>query len=280
MSVTEGNASLSDLPLDAPAAQRHFDELYAFLGSRRPLTAEDAEWRDFLRQEFLTIVGHASSGGRPISIDRLVPAIEARYLLLSVEGGVHGDSILSSVDENVPGCRSRIQLSIYVDGASEAPYTFSLWKTGGWVVLSHFEMTLQSHRIRQRLIRPYIRMRNRAICPVEWDSRIPVGGSLLEIFGPQDAREGHSNRVPYEFALDNESGEIARVQCLSHRGGWAKLADAVRQLEMDHPPVQESVLEDGSVVQRILPENGHAVATGWYQRFAVAANDVVRFRIR
>ncbi|KAL1709754.1 hypothetical protein EV121DRAFT_286159 [Schizophyllum commune] len=215
MSTTEGTGSSSELPLDLAAIQRQFCELYSLMGLRRPLNAEDAEWHDFLRQEFQTI----------------------------------------------------------------APSTFQLWKTGGWVVLSHFEMTLQTHRIRQRLLRPCIRMRNRAICPVEWDSRIPVGGSLLEVFAQQDAREGHSTRVPYKAAFEDESGEIARVQCLSHRGGWATLGDAARGLEVDYLRVRESVLVDHSVVLRILPENGHAVASGWYQRFAVAANDLVRFRM-
>ncbi|KAL1737655.1 hypothetical protein HDZ31DRAFT_22294, partial [Schizophyllum fasciatum] len=155
---------------------------------------EDAEWADFLRQEWDAVAGALPWEGEG-AVDRLRLAMEARYALLAAEGGLHGDSILSSVDENGPGCRRRIEVRIYVAGrfnltngrdvafAGQAPEVLTLWKTNGWIVLSHFEMTMESRRIRERVIQPHIRLRNQAIASVGWDARIPVEGGAVDIFG-------------------------------------------------------------------------------------------------
>ncbi|KAL1714107.1 hypothetical protein EV715DRAFT_295466 [Schizophyllum commune] len=258
---------------DRTALFEEFCRAYALYGPvRRPLSVEDGAWYDFLAQEFNGLVGGAVALEAPGAMDRLMPVMEARYALLSAEGGLHGDSILSSVDENAAGCRRRIEIRVYLEGHLNEPEVLPLWKTDGWVVLSHFEMTLRARNIRERLSKPHIRLRNRAVYPIDWDSRIPVEGGVLEIFGPQDACEGQEAAVPYEVVLkDAKTGDVLTVKCVSREAGWAVLADAFVALN----DLRGGTLAVDGALTRVL-DNGQLTQTGWLERMAVQAGDSIR----
>ncbi|KAL1743603.1 hypothetical protein HDZ31DRAFT_83310 [Schizophyllum fasciatum] len=244
-------------------------------------SAEDAEWSDFLNQEFEAVADREGEAVDEDTVNRLRQRMEARYALLDFEGGLHGDSLLSSIDENQPGCRRRIEVRFYTEGNPsshiviihhQAPEVLTLWKTDGWFVLSHFEMTLQAHRLRERLVVPHIRLRNQAIRPVDWDTRIAVAGGILEVFGQHDKADGSRERVAYRIKMTYDGDEVASVACRSRPGGWATLGDHFAELNR----AMGGRLSRDMGVQRVLPENGWRVNTSWREAIAVSADDVLR----
>lgn len=78
-------------------------------------TVEDSAWRDFLAQE-LQDLARTRPAIMDADLETLKAIMEARYTLLLADAGIHGDSILSSVDENAAGYRRRILVRFYCPG--------------------------------------------------------------------------------------------------------------------------------------------------------------------
>ncbi|KAL1678300.1 hypothetical protein EV122DRAFT_252095, partial [Schizophyllum commune] len=228
---------------------------------------EDSAWRDFLAQE-LQDLARTRPAIMDADLETLKAIMEARYTLLLADAGIHGDSILSSVDENAAGYRRRILVRFYCPG-EHLPEVVTLWKTAGWVILSHFEMTLQSLRLRERLSKPHILLRNGAVSAVDWDSRIPVAGEELNVYGEYraSALEGRQFKCQIELSVEGDN-DVVVMHCSA--GGWIMLKDALSLMRSD---LLSKV--DVTALKRRVPENGQLVSVALDERIAVAEQDTV-----
>ncbi|KAI5897078.1 uncharacterized protein SCHCODRAFT_02664819 [Schizophyllum commune H4-8] len=262
---------------------------------------EDSAWCDFLALELqdLARTRPAIMGG---DLETLKAIMEARYTLLLADAGIHGDSILSSVDENALGYRRRIVVRFYCPGevctthmqvvllikssSQRLPEVVTLWKTAGWVILSHFEMTIQALRLRERLSKPHILLRNGAAKAIDWDSRIPVAGEDLNVYGEYrpSALEGRQVLCQIELSVEVrshqrtradsenklEKGDNDMVVIYSNAGGWVILKDALALMRGD---LLSKV--DVTALKRRVPENGQLVSVVLDEHIAVAEGDTV-----
>lgn len=118
------------------------------------------------------------------------------------------------------------------------PEVVTLWKTAGWVILSHFEMTLQSLRLRERLSKPHILLRNGAVSAVDWDSRIPVAGEELNVYGEYraSALEGRQFKCQIELSVEVRSHRHTRAASdkKNRIGRQRRGSDALQRRRMDY----------------------------------------------
>ncbi|KAL1671309.1 hypothetical protein EV122DRAFT_285073 [Schizophyllum commune] len=151
--------------------------------------------------------------------------------------------------------------------------TLDLWKTGGWIILDHFEITLEAFGIKDAFDYPHVRLRNGAIQGYEWDARIPVAGDHLDIYPvPQQSPDAV---VTLFITVEDELGQAdalhTMVPITSRPGAWVFLND------------HASIILQGSHVYdlerrllRQVPENGTFVPCIWEEPIAVASGDHLR----
>ncbi|KAL1684920.1 hypothetical protein GGG16DRAFT_67351 [Schizophyllum commune] len=257
---------------------------------------DDFTWLDFLHAEFDIVQSSLLSRGLSATAAEVRDILEARYRLISADPGLHGDSILSSVDENSPEWRRRCSITFHYEGeavcrwpSSPSFLTLDLWKTGGWIILSHFEITLQAFGIRDALAYPHVRLRNGAIQGYEWDARIPVAGDHLDIYPmPQKPPEvivtvyitikdefGMVQFFPFfslrHLTITQADSSHSMVPAASRSGAWV--------VPQDHLVVLLHACHAGRCQHRLMrrvPENGTFVPCLFEEPIPVASGDHLR----